>query len=236
MKRFMFLIIIMGVYACQSNVNFTGYKSNPFQFPDSDYYLEAKEVKVQQSFIDPDQVSIQNGNICIAFNMDKDLSVRVGMEYGNYYLWSDEKLLGVLNFEKENYMGCSENTKLYEKDFCGAFKSSKEFYFKLFTLTPDDLDQDQRVGIGDKWIIHKKGSWFKNTNKLIIYHLKEGIVFRRGFDSKSSQKMKTELIIFHEDIDSDYIGIGLTTSDEKMIENMISTLQLNVPCDSIDYE
>ncbi len=228
MKRLIFLIIIIGIYACHSNSHFADYRNDPFQFPYPEYYLQSKEIRLSQSPIIPDQVSIGFENRQITFDMDKDISIQIKKKYDSYYLWSGEELLGVLNIEKEVYMGCSGNTRLNQKDFCEAFKSSKEYYLKLYTLTPDVLNKDQPISIGDKWIIHNKGTWFKNVNQIMIYHFSEGIAFRRDFDSKSSQKMKTELIIFHENINPNFIGIGLTTIDNKVIENIVATLKVYI--------
>ena len=226
MKQFILIITTICLFACQSNSAFINYRNDPFQFPYPEYYLEAKEITIQKLFYNSDQVSIEFDAKRIAFNIDKNFSVRIEKRYGSYYLWSGEKLLGLLNFEKEFYMGCRGDTKLYQKDFCGAFNSSEEYFLKLFTLTPNDLVPDKYTGIGNKWIVHNKGSWFKNVNQLIVYHFKEGVAFRRDFNSDSDQKMKSELIIFHKNVAPNYIGIGLTTSNSELVENIIASLQI----------
>lgn len=225
MKRFFFLFFIISIYACQSNSGFINYRNDPFQFPYPEYYLKAKEINLQQTSASLNQVSIEIENERIAFDVDKSLSLQTKKKFDSYYLWSGEKLFGVLNYEKEVYMGCRDAEKVNQKDFCSAFNSTKEYFSKLFELTPDDLTQDEYSGIGNKWIVHNKGSWFKNVNQLFVYHLEDNVAFRRDFKSDSDQKMKTELIIFPKAIAPNYVGIGLTTQDSKIVETIISSFQ-----------
>ena len=225
MKRSIFLLVIIGTYACQSNSGFINYRNDPFQFPYPEYYLKAKEINLQQTADNPNQVSIEAVNERISFDVDKSVSLQTKKKFDSYYLWSGEKLFGVINLENEVYMGCSGTAKAYQKDFCSAFNSTEEFFSKLFKLTPNDLTMDEYAGIGNKWIVHNKGSWFKNVNELFIYQLEDIVAFRRDFKSSGNQKMKTELIIFPKAIEPNYVGIGLTTQDSKIVETIISSFQ-----------
>jgi len=226
MKQFILIISIICLLACQSNSAFIHYRNDPFQFPYPEYYLKAKEITLQNFANNSDQVLIEFDTKRIAFNLGKNFSVKKEKKSNSYYLWANGKILGLLNFETEVFMGCIGKAKLYQKDFCGAFNSTEEYFLKLFTLTPNDLVLEKYAGVGNKWIVHNKGSWFKNVNLLIIYHFKDGVAFRRDFNSETDQKMKTELIIFHKNIAPNYIGIGLTTSDNELVENVIASLQI----------
>lgn len=225
MKRFFLLLIIVGIYACQSNGGFINYRNDPFQFPYPEYYLKAKEINLRQAADNPNQVSIETVNERISFDVDKNLHLQTKKKLDSYYLWSGEKLFGVINFEKEVYMGCGGAAKAYQKDFCSAFNSTEEYFSKLFKLTPDDLATDEYAGIGNKWIVHNKGSWFRNVNQLFVYHLEDNVAFRRDFKPGGGQKMKTELIIFPKAIAPNYVGIGLATQDSKIVEKIISSFQ-----------
>jgi hypothetical protein len=58
----------------------------------------------------------------------------------------------------------------------------KEFYYKLFTLTPESLNKKEFAGIGNQWIVHQKGAFFEQISPpLTIYANESYLAFRQNF-------------------------------------------------------
>lgn len=226
MKKLLIVLTMIALCSCQTNNAFKNYRNNPFQYPYPEYYLKANVIKIQKTPGKNDPTIIDTGIHKIIFNTGPDTTITIVNKHNSFYLETNDDLFGVLTFEKENHMGCSEETKEKEKDFCSAFKSSKEYYMKLFTLTPETLSEKKYAAMGNKWIVHNKGSWFKDVKNIMIYKNDEITAFRRDFKASADRKTKTELIIFHKMLSPDYLGIALTVSNDKIIERILSTIEI----------
>jgi len=226
MKRLIIFMALLFFCSCQSDDDFKKYRNNPFQYPYSEYYLKAKVVSPpilsplsKPSFVDVDSHQI-------SFRVNRTKPITVIKKNNAVHLKFNDKLIGLLNIEEEKYMGCLGKTKEYEKDFCSSFNSSEEYYTKLFTLTPDDLSKDKYAAVGNKWIIHNKGSWFRDVEKILIYKTSNLTAFRRDFKASSDKKVKTELIVFHNKLAPNYLGIAFTILDEDVIASFLNTLEI----------
>ena len=81
MKRLVFLLAIIGIYACQSNSDFINYRNDPFQFPYPEYCLKAKEINLQQTVDNSNQVFIEALNERIAFDVDESVSLQTKKKF-----------------------------------------------------------------------------------------------------------------------------------------------------------
>lgn len=82
------------------------------------------------------------------------------------------------------------------------------------------------MAMGNKWIVHNKGSWFKDVNNISIYKTDQPTAFRRDFTASANRKTKTELMIFHRRLSPDYLGLALAVSNKKIIESILCTLEI----------
>jgi len=79
----------------------------------------------------------------------------------------------IIHREKDNLLGCTdEEGRNLNKDFCSAFASTREFFDKMYVLTPDDLKNSNNWQTGNKWIIHRKGFVFEGVNSTNRYFWK----------------------------------------------------------------
>lgn len=141
MKKLLILLSLIALCSCQTNGAFKDYRNNPFQYPYPEYYLKANVINLKKTGARTEPLVIDASAHRISFNTSTDLTVTTKNKGSSFYLETNNHLFGVLTIEKENYMGCDGETKEYEKNFCSAFKSSQEYYKKLFTLTPENLNE-----------------------------------------------------------------------------------------------
>lgn len=96
-------------------------------------------------------------------------------------------------------MGCVDEIEKNNKDFCSSFIYTKDFYQKLFTLTPDDLSKSQYVAKGYVGIVHRKGKMFYRVSDIMIYKGGNSVAYRMDFKD-SDMSIKRDLLIFTEAI------------------------------------
>lgn len=121
-------------------------------------------------------------------------------------------------------IGCDdEQVKNSNKDFCSAFDTSKEYYEKLFTITPQDLRSGNKQIIGNKWIVHRKGFTFENVKKLHKYTGRCFVSFESIY--KSDSNMTKDMILFHDDTKPYYIVFSTNHKDDSIFKNLLKTLQ-----------
>jgi len=128
-------------------------------------------------------------------------------------------------------MGCdTPESRAATSDFCAAFKTSQEYYDKIWMLTPDDLKTDQYANRGDNLIVQQKEMWFANPDVTATYKYQgdKFVAYRRDFkpDPSGKKSMTSELVIFHQKITPNAIGIGsLVDNNDELFNQMLSTIE-----------
>lgn len=126
--------------------------------------------------------------------------------------------------QKENLLGCDNNEfKEANKDFCSAFTSTEDFFWKLYTLTPEAISKEEYPTIGQKWIIHRKGFFLEKIERIKVYKGPGVTVYRSDF--KPDSRLRTELFVFHKEIHPDHLIISTTIKDEETVDALIASIQ-----------
>lgn len=212
-------LLLLALSGCSCNENFSGYRYNPFQFVYPEYHLKA-EVSPIISY----SLSEANGSAIEFYGLKTKLPAQWKTLAESKTVGEDRVIFKsggnvIMVFrEKEKLLGCGYSEfKEGNKDFCSAFESTEDFYRKLYTLTPDLISKEQS---GQKWIVHKKGDLFENIEKIRIYKGQGGTVYRSDF--KPGSRLKTELFIFHKDLQPDYLIVSTNIEDEEAIRALIA--------------
>lgn len=201
---------------------FEAYRFNPFQFPYPEYSYKADIVAISHLNQAPkDTTSIDCFGISALFpkkyvdQVDKKSPSRLVIRSKN-----NQAIM--INREKDQRMGCSDESEKNNKDFCSAFTSTEDFYNKLFTLTPDDLAKDTYASTGFAWIVHRKGIMFQRVSDVKIYKGKGLTIYRTDLKDPD-MSIKTELIVFPESIKPDFLILSMNFKDNDLIETFISS-------------
>mgnify|MGYP003564940510 FL=1 len=177
MKHYIFILLLIFLHNC--NQKFKNYRYNPFQFPYKEYYYKAKEVEIKSK-------NITEGE---KFSFDKFYFILKNgfvdtMTFSSniYHFYKNGKKIFIISKRVDDKMGCSDSlSRALNKDFCSSANSMKEFYLKLFTLTPESLNKKEFAGIGNQWIVHQKGAFFEQISPpLTIYNNESYIAFRQN--------------------------------------------------------
>lgn len=238
MKKLLFLLLL-SLAACSTSeqlcTGFEHYRNNPFQFPYPEYYLKAKVVEITSQHL-----TLQNKQIKINFF---DLSATISKDWfdhqdvssngGTISFQKDNERSFFVYIEREQLMGCGvPETREANRDFCSAFNSTKEFYDKLYLLTPDDLRKNEYASKGNSWIVHQKGSWFSSPRQVTTIYKYKGngfVAFRRDFDNKKEsggKALTSELVIFHQNNAPNAIVIGSRIDkNDELFHQILSTLE-----------
>ncbi|MCP3872580.1 MAG: hypothetical protein GY699_05405 [Desulfobacteraceae bacterium] len=219
------IIIIIFIAGCATQNGFEDYRFNPFQFPYSEYYLTAiniQEAKKPQDLEALSELNVFGVKIRINKNnfdeviKNKDLNTP-------FILKKNNTLVLLANYHQDSLMGCkSKVSREAHKDFCSAFNSSKEFNKKLFTLTPNDINNPAPLGDGDLWIIHKKGYVFEQTEAIYIYELDNLTAFRQDLNSKASGDF--QIHIFPKKISPNAIEIIVFGKNVSLIDEILYSI------------
>lgn len=205
--------------------NFDNYRFNPFQFPYPEYHYKAEIVPISslnKGLVD----SIRINCFGIDISLPKNFNTKLNQESNSCIVIRSRNNNGlIINRENDKLMGCADkNEKNNNKDFCSSFTSTKDFYYKLFTLTPNDLSNDKYMSKGYAWLVHRKGWMFYQVSNIMIYKGANWVVYRMDFKNLD-MSVKTELVIFPESLKPDYLTIGMNFTDNDIINTMISSLQ-----------
>ncbi|MBU1169358.1 MAG: hypothetical protein KKD44_07315 [Proteobacteria bacterium] len=216
------LILGLAPYSIANETpNLSEYRYNIFQWVYPEYYFKAEQVSIKK-----EGMKKEAGHAITFFG----LSACIPDEYTEpnqisknsvTYRTSGKKTGLAISIDDETKLLCSDIAKSREKDFCSSFNSAKEYYHKLFSLTPDSIDET--TSTGDMLLIHAKGIFFEHIKKIKIYNGKSFTAYAREFDDHSTP-LKQELIIFHKRLpEHKYIVVGFSASDIN-VETFLKTL------------
>lgn len=223
--RFQMIVVALFVTACSTNQGFEGYRYNPFQYPYPEYDLKAKLIPISN-----EKIKSENNMVNLEFFglksyvPDELFKAEQKEAKENKIIYKDGDKFLIIIREKENLLGCvDEQVKYMNKDFCSAFDSTKDYYDKLYSLTPEDLKRCNNSMTGNKWIVHRKGFTFENVDTLNKYIGKDFIAFESCY--KSGSKMTKDLILFLDKTQPYYFTFATNVSDDLLFRRLLESLQ-----------
>jgi len=218
----LFLMIVNSAMAGEIKKDFSEYRYNPFQWVYPEYFYKADTIKIntRRTFSDDyKRIAFFNLSALVLKKYVGEYKQISDQSFG--YRVKSEKTGFSISLNDQKFLMCSEQGK--EKDFCSAYSSAKEYYHKLYTLTPDMLDGTHSRG--DYWMIHAKGTFFEDSRRINIYQGDNFIAYVRTLKD-GKQRLKEEIVLFHDDLPPDhYISIGVALSDDNFVTDFLSSLK-----------
>ena len=199
------------------------------QLQKPEYYLKSStiEIKPNKNTLTPTEIQIRFFGLTSTISSKWFDHEKLQNGCVAYRLQNELKFL--ISFDPMGKMGCDKPIDDNERDFCSAFKSPQEYYDKTWTLTPDDLEKPPFTTRGDYMIVRQKEMWFTNPKVTAIYKYRGNnfVAYRRDFKSGEGNKsIKSELVIFHQKIAPNAIGVGsLVDHNDELFNQMLSTLE-----------
>ncbi|MCP4748819.1 MAG: hypothetical protein GY874_22215 [Desulfobacteraceae bacterium] len=161
----------------------------------------------------------------VSFDIDKKYADTIKKQNQTFGVKKSDKLKFIIYSNEERMMGCNDVVQELEKDFCTAFSSTKEYYEKLFLLTPQNLSDKKYIAAGNRWIVHNKGSMFQDVNKILVYELNDFTVFRRDMKPSKEKNLAVELIMFSDKNPNKYLTMGFREKNEPLISQILKTIR-----------
>lgn len=221
--RMLLIIVTLLLSSCTINHDFQGYRYNPFQYPYPEYYLKADTIVIHDEKTDqyPEMVKLDFFGLTSSVPGRLFKARQKSVKENEIIYESDGNVL-IIHREIDNLLGCAdEEIRNRNNDFCSSFTSSRQYYEKLFSLTPDTLRTGSGIQTGDKWIVHRKGFTFENAAKLIKY-VKNGIVAYETY-YKPGKSMTKDMIIFTGD-DKYYYTFATNISEPGFLKILLNNL------------
>jgi len=198
------------------------YRVYPFQWVLPEYYYKAETTHVEKKEKAPtgfSKVEFFGLSACIPSKYTE----RVKRRNDSMFFTSNADETIMMIKSPNNSFGCSEYAKIKDKDYCSAYKTPQDFFNKVFTLTPDTVENT-----GDKWIVHGKGMLFDNTQKIAIYSGDKFVAYVKYIKDSlvKETKFSHELTLFHANgpLDS-YVTISFLDNDDSILQIFFSTLE-----------
>lgn len=223
MKKVITVLLLLTLCACSVK---------QIQFTDPEYYIKAKVIDIQsKKTISEDSIKIDFFGLSASISstwFDKKTNP-LKTTTAVYSKDGGKKFVIMSLSEREEKMGCDKPIDENERDFCGAFKSTQEYYDKVWTLTPDDLKKPQYATRGNYMVVQQKGMWFTNPKAIAIYkyHGDNFIAYRRDFRPDEGKKTITsELVVFHQKIKPvSFIIASFVDNNDELFNQILSTIQ-----------
>src|SRR5574337_934216 len=144
MRTMIISIVLLVLSGCSCHENFSAYRYNPFQFVYPEYQLKAEVTEIPSS-----SFSTVSGTPIDFFGLNAMLPPQwAALTKGktvkeNEIVFKSGKDVVIVSREKANLLGCEYSEfRDGNKDFCSAFESIEDFYWKLYTLTPELLSKE----------------------------------------------------------------------------------------------
>ncbi len=219
--KLILLITIFVFHICTANADWKDdHRLNPFQFPLPEYNLKAKTIKLKNLDTPPDNYKLVKllGNIAIIPKVGKIAPSKVFLDPLYVDATDGSKVIFIMNKEKDNFILCSDEDRKITMDYCSAYNSRRDYFLKLWTLTPVDLEKEKYIQAGYSWLVHQKGSVFQFVDELIIYEKDNFTFFRKNMTPESSNKVSFH--ISNNKTDELY-SVSFLTEDEEIIMNFV---------------
>lgn len=217
--------IVLLVAGCSSNQGFEGYRYNPFQYPYPEYYSKADSIPIgnEKKIFENNMVKLEFFGLNSYISAKSFRAIPKEIKENKVIYKADDNFL-IIHREKDNLLGCvDEQVKNRNRDFCSVFESTKEYYDKLFTLTPEELNNKDKLDTGHKWIVHRKGFTFENVNMLRKYVGKDFIAFESSYNA--GNKMTKDMILFLDNAQSYYFTFSTNICDDWLFRKLLETIQ-----------
>lgn len=225
-KRFVFLLLTCFLANSGYCDDLMDYRYNPFQFVYPEYNYKADVIKIKKktdSFNSLTRVSffglsayVPSGYVDIVDNKNPE---QVIVKSGKNIFFIDH--------EKELRSGCiDKQVALRNRDFCSAFESTKDLFYKFFTLTADGIKKTETPPpVGLLWIIHQKGILFESTKEIHIYEGDNFTAFVQVRKDIKTKGIAKDITVFHENLAPDHFSIGTNIKDDEFLSIFLETLQ-----------
>lgn len=229
MKRAYFFFLLLFFVGCLQDNAFREYRYNPFQFPYPEYFLKAERVDFTTKMpLEPVANPVNINFFGLTSTIDSEwFDAEKGTDAVRRYTLNG-KTQFILYTNKEVRFGCSDEVSAsINRDFCSGFQSSKEFFEKLYTLTPADLEEPSLSVVGDSWIVHRKGWLFEGTQNIVIYEGTDFIAFRRDFKGGESEKITTEIHLFLHQRETSWVTLGMKDCPDAFVGQFLKGLHVD---------
>ena len=208
---------------CTSDaISLEKYRAYPFQWVLPEYYYKAATIHVDKEEKAPvgfSKVMFFGLSTCIP----SKYTARIERRNDTFFFQTKTEETIIMIKSLNSSFGCSEYAKIKDKDYCSAYKTPQEFFNKVFTLTPDTVENT-----GDKWLVHGKGILFDNVKKIEIYTGDKFVAYVKYIKDPLAKETKFshELTLFHANgpLDS-YLTISFLDDDNAILHHFLSSLE-----------
>jgi hypothetical protein len=236
MKKIIFLILFFSL-SCPSILfseamepsrsvkteNFlSDYRFDPFQWVFPEYFYKADIVPVQKEKTPPKgytKVNVFGLTANIPFRYTETITRK--HDILTFKSNTNDKIIMIKATNESFY--CFDEKLALKKDYCSAYKTPQELFYKLFTLTPEKAES-----IGEKWIVHDKGREFDNVKKIKIYsddmfmayvkYIKDSLILQTEYSH--------EITLFHANGPLNcYVNIRFNEKDDTVLNHFISSIE-----------
>ena len=226
MKHFLIIVLVF-TFGCFNKYKtccekFKNYRYSPFSYPYKEYFYKADTIPIFQIESIDSLVNVFDHTINIP-SIVFDSVVDRTSEKGGYHFYKDQiKQFMVVQIHDKDRLGCNDPlVKTSNLDYCDAFDSALDFYQKLYTLVPDDLQYLEKR-TAHEWIIHNKGMIFHDTRSIHIYTSENYTAFRRN---NNNDKFPTEIVLFHKKNSPYYLSFSFGVKSEELILKILKTIK-----------
>ncbi|MBN1982006.1 MAG: hypothetical protein JW795_10765 [Chitinivibrionales bacterium] len=227
------LVAVLFGSCCSRYIKGEDYRYNPFQFTLREYFLQPDTIKIAagdywMSHGHYDTVRIKNSFVLLDTAWFDRIVFPV-MDSSSAVFYKKGQKRFIISFNREQRMGCSDSaTRNAEKDFCSSFGSTGEYFLCLFTLTPQDLATEPFYAKGYYWIVHQKGVYFRDVQRIRMYQSGGVTAFRRDFKKNARGTYLSETVIFPDTSSMGYLSIGLISSEnEELLIQVINSARIH---------
>jgi hypothetical protein len=200
----------------------TDYRFYPFQWIYPEYFYKADIIPVEKEKLPPQGFTKVEFFGLTAY-IPSEYTEEIKRKYDIMYFKSKTGNSIMMIKSSDDSSMCSEEAQIYQKDYCSAFKTPQELFYKLFTLTPDTAKN-----VGDKWIVHGKGILFDNAKKIEIYSGDKFIAYVKFIKDSlvKETKFSHEITLFNANGPlNSYLTISFLANDDTILKNFISTIE-----------
>ncbi len=216
----LFLSVSSTLIAEDKLQDFSGYRYSPFQWVYPEYFLKADAIDLDTESVKVKGEKIKFGKFSAIVPKEY---VKKTEKMGETHVYKSDSGNFLIDIENESDLMCSEKRKLTWKDYCSAFKDGNDYFEKLYTLTPDSITVD--TPIGDLWVIHEKGVYFKSFEKAQIYKTQNFTAYVHTL--KPEETLRKDITIFHNKMLDKYITMGTNFSDDNFVKSFLCSLEEN---------
>jgi hypothetical protein len=206
----------------EKTIDLEKYRIYPFQWVLPEYYYKAETSKIMEEPVSDGFSRVEFFGLSAGF--PKEFTYEIKEKNDRIILSSKSGERIIIIRSSDSAYSCSDEDRLTKMDYCSAFKTSNELFQKMFTLTPEDVRTT-----GDAWIVHSKGSAFKNIKKIRILSGKNFTAYEKIVKDQrvKESKFARDLTVFHSFGPKEcHIIISFPMADGNPLGRFVSTLDV----------